>query len=428
MLKNSAFLILAFFCTAHAEFSGRVRGEGQLFLDKQIGSAPQGEAALNLEAEEHLALDETWKLKIEPRVRVSSVPHMADSFDGDMRDTLIEKKFRGLRVQAGSFLKVWEGTDGLNPMDIASVRNYRDPLNADSIASVGVNASYNFAEGWTIEALYVPWQTPTRLPGDNSPWWPRKTSLPVEVQNTQLLLPSGAPAVQIDHHETLNSALKDNAGGRLQYHAETWDASAAMFEGAAQIPIFQPILNGDLVESSPKTIIQLRNPVEVRPIEYRRRTWAAAGSKTLGSWIIRVAGRYDQPIGNEPLVPGWSEEIVGGFEHSFSVRSQNLTFVSEYAYEDQAPVTTSILASPDPFRRALLVGLRAPVTDDLLFFLSGIVDTEKGSSLARLNVTEKFGGHWSVGGTAEWLRGTDDTLLGLWKSQSRVAVNGTYQF
>ena len=423
-------LLMVLSASSHAEFSGRLKGEEEVFLQHQTSPVPQAETSLQIELEEHQVFWDSWKIKAEPRVRLSSAPRMTDSpIDGDLRDTLIEKKFSSyLHVQAGSFIKAWEGTDGLNPMDIASVRNYRDPVSADSIGSVGVALGGSFSEHFTWDALYVPWQTPTRLPGSNSPWWPRQTSLPLEANNAQLLLPTGGPQINVDHHETLNRALNDNIGGRAQFHGGSWDISAAMFEGAAQIPIFQPIINGDLIATVPKQIIRMSNPVEIRPIEYRRRTYAGSMVNNQQSWIFRLAGRYDQPIGNTPLLPGWSDQVVAGVEKTFNIHSQTVVLVTEFAYEDQAAASETILSSQDPFRRAILMGVRLPYSDDLLFYASGLMDVQKSSSIARINVQKKFGGHWSVEGTGEWIRGNDDSLLGLWKNQSRVIAGGTFQF
>jgi hypothetical protein len=428
-IKALIFFLISYSAICSAEFSGRLRGEEQGFFATQGAGTPQDESSLQIELEEHQVFWETWKFKFEPRVRLSSEPRMVDvPVDGDFRDTLIEKKIGSTHIQAGSFIKTWEGTDGLNPMDIATMRNYREPLNAENIGSVGLAASGSFIEDLSWEVLYVPWQTPTRLPGDNSPWWPHHTHLPLEVNNTQLLLPDNGPQYEILHHDVLNRALNDNYGGRLQFHQGAWDVSAAYFEGAAQIPIFQPLVNGNLVESSPRVVVKMANPVGIQPIEYRRRTYAASIVSTQQSWIFRWAGRYDQPIGNDSSLPGWSDQMVGGVEKTFAIHAQTVILLAEFTYEDQIAVTQNILASPDPFRRAILLGMRVPYSDELLFYLSGLMDVQNGSSLARFNVQRKFGDHWIVDGTAEWIHGSADTLLGLWQDQSRAIVGGTYQF
>jgi hypothetical protein len=427
------FVLLAVLCglsfTSHAEFSGRLRAEGQYFADPQEGEVSREENSLEIQLEEHASLSDSWRVRVEPRLRLSSVPRISDnSIDGDLRDSLTEKKFGSfLRVQAGSFIKTWEGTDGLNPMDIATVRSYRDPLNSENIGSAGLALGGSILESLSWDVLYVPWQTPARLPGNNSPWWPQRTALPLEVDNTQLLVPD-SPQYQVMHHETLNRALNDNFGGRLQLHRDQWDFSAAYFQGAAQIPIFQPIVSGNLIQTSPKFIVSMTNPILIRPIEYRRETVAAAAVYTRQSWIFRLAGRYEQPRGDDELVPGWHDQMVGGVERTLTVGNQMLVLLAQMSYEDKAKVTQSVLDSPDPFERALLLGMRLPYSDDLLFYLSGLIDLHKNSSLARFNVQKKIGGHWSVDGTFEWIRGGVDSLLGQWKNQSRGLVGARYQF
>ncbi|MGZ3723779.1 MAG: hypothetical protein ACXVA9_12640 [Bdellovibrionales bacterium] len=414
--------------TVHAEFSGRIRGEEQYFIEKQYGSASQAESSVQVELEEKQALGETWKFRLEPRVRFSTLTHPVDvPTDGDFRDTFAEKNFGFMRVQAGSFIKAWEGTDGLNPMDIASVHSLRDPLNAESIGSVGLAAIANVSESVSVDALYVPWQTPVRLPGNNSPWWPQRTSLPLESGKMKLLVPD-APEYDVPHHDSLNNALKDNYGARVQVHYSSWDFSVGAFEGAAQIPIFQPIISGNAIQTSPKLIVQMNNPIVVQPIEYRRRTISTSVVKTEQSWIFRLAARYDKPMGDDSRLPGHSEQAVAGVEKTFSVSNQTMIALVQFAYERKADVAQSVLNTPDPFERAILLGLRLPYSDDLLFFVSGLMDVKKSSSLARFNVQKKLGGHFSVDGTVEWIRGSEETLLGQWKTQSRAFLMGTYQF
>jgi hypothetical protein len=413
---------------AHAEFSGRLRGEGRYFVEKQYGATPRAEASLQVEAEERDKLTDDLKFRLEPRLRVSTLNRAVDvPVDGDFRDSLLEYKIDSVRLQAGSFIKAWEGTDGLNPMDIATMRSYRDPLNPDNIGSIGVAASGTVGENVSWDVLYVPWQTPSRLPGNNSPWWPQRTNLPLEAEGTRLLIPQ-EPEYEILHHDTLNHALENNYGGRVQLHYEGWDFSAAYFDGAAQVPIFQPIITGDLVQVSPVFVVQMTNPLVIHPIEYRRRTVAAGVVRTEGTWIFRLAGRYDQPIGDSLLLQSWSDQAVVGIEKTVNLELQSLIFVLQFAYEDQAKVKERVLDSPDPFARAVLFGMRLPYNDNLLFYLSGILDTKKDSSVTRLNVQRKFGEHWLAELTGEWIRGSDDSLLGQWKNQSRAFLSGTFRF
>lgn len=432
----SMVALLLIGAAAQAEFSGRIRLEEDSFVDTQPTDVHRSEESALIQFELHEKLGDSWRLRIEPNARLSSVPRITDSFDGDLRDTNLEYKSDWIRLQAGSFIKVWEGPDGLNPMDIASVRNYRDPFSGETIGSVGLAASGPIGENFSWDAIYVPWQTPVRLPGANSPWWPRSSSQSVFMAGTQFL-GSDSTEFQIDHHDARGDALLNNWGARAQFHFENIDLSGAFFSGASQVPVLAiQEISGNLLQSAPYQIIQLSG-IEFRPIEYRRRTAAAGATWTAHSWIFRLAGRYDQPVDGDLFLPGWSDQFVGSVEKTTSIGSQTVILSLAYAYENGAHQGEFIVNTADPFRRAILAGARIPFTDDLVLFVSGLYDVKNSAiykdraqiaSYAHVNLHRKLGSHWAVDGSFDWINGAQDSLLGLWSHEGRVFLAGQYQF
>jgi hypothetical protein len=411
------------------ETSGRLRLDENLFLHSQLSPVSQSQTNLTLEYERKSLLSENWRFLFEPRLHLSSVPHSVDTpIDGDFRDTSLEGKTHNLHIQVGSFIKQWEGTDGANPMDIATVKSYRDPINSESLGSWGVSLSGGEASLINWEAFYVPYQTTSRLPGENSPWLPRKTNLPLESDNEQLLIPPN-PTYEVQDHDEINDALKNNFGARLQTHLDNWDFALAGFEGAAQIPILQPIIQGTLIQTNPKTVIQMDNPIRLRPVEYRRRTIAGSVVSTKDSWVFRLAARHDQPIGNDPLLPSWSDQIVGGIEKTVTIFDQSVIFSLLYSHELQSDsAEQGVIANPDPYQRALLLGTRWPVREDLILFAGVLKDTRNDSFMTRWNLQKKLGDHLSWEGNLDWNQGPADTLFGIWQDQSRATLSTVYQF
>lgn len=430
MLTITAFLLsLSTFASDETEISGRLRLDEILFLHPQLSPVSQSQTNLTFEFESKNLLSKNWRFLFEPRLHLSPVPHLADSaIDGDFRDTYLEGKAQNQHIQLGSFIKQWEGTDGANPMDIATMKSYRDPINSESLGSWGISFSGDNENLVSWEAFYVPYQTTSRLPGENSPWLPRKTDLPLGSDNEQLLI-SQNPTYQIQAHDEINDALKNNFGARLQMHLDNWDFALAGFEGAAQIPILQPIIQGTLIQTSPKTIVQMDNPIRIRPVEYRRRTIAGSVVSTKDSWVFRLAARHDQPLGNDPLLPSWSDQIVGGIEKTFTILDENVIFSLLYSHELQADSTDQgVIANPDPYQRALLFGMRWPWREDLILFAGVLKDTRNDSFITRWNLQKKLGDHLSLEGNVDWNQGSADTLFGIWQDQSRATFSTTYQF
>ncbi len=430
-----AFLFLLSFLSgfskiAHAEISGRIHLQEDEFYESQI--APIGHLQDNVffELESKSKINDWMRVLVEPRAQVSSAGKLVDSgVDLNTRDTLIEIKVEDFHIQLGSFVKQWEGPDGFNPMDIATVKNYRDPFNTESLGSAGVNF-LGAGKRVSFDAFFIPWQTASRLPGENSRWLPRKTPFPLRSGLNTLLLPA-QPELQVMDHQVINSALKDNYGARVQFHGEAWDLSLAGYIGSAQLPFFKVHIVGDLVATLPdgSTITQLRNPIQLEPVEYSRHSFAAGFVSTLAdTWVLRIAGRFDRPVGNDPQLPGPSNQFVGGFEKTFIVSEQTLTLSLQYAYGQTLESPSGVLTITDPFKNAILYGVRLPIHDDLTLYYGGSWSHLIGATYNRIRFDKKLNDVFTIEFGGDLIRGPSDNLLGVWSAQSRASLGLMYQF
>ncbi len=420
----------AFSPSAKAEMSGRLHFEEDEFYESQIEPIDHLQDTIYFEFESKNNINDWARILFEPRVQFSSDPHLADApFDFNTRDTLVEFKLDDFHIQVGSFIKQWEGPDGFNPMDIGTVKNYRDPLAAENLGSAGINF---FSGGKNIswDAFYIPWQTPSRLPGENSRWLPRKTPFPLQSGQNTLLLPA-QPDLQVMDHQEINSARENNYGGRIQLHGESWDLSFAAYQGASQLPFFKVHIVGDLVATLPdgSTQIQLRNPIQLQPVEYLRQTFAAGFVSTISdTWVFRVAGRFDQPVGNDPQLPGPSDQFVGGFEKTFTVADQTVAVSLGYAYAQTLDPPSGVLTITDPFQNAILYGTRFPMGDKWIMYYGGLWSHRIGATYNRIRFERKLGESFTLDFGGDILRGPPDNLLGIWAAQSRASFGIQYHF
>ncbi len=423
LLFFSGFFIANF---ALADLSGRLKLEESAFLKSQSAPVNQNETSLLLELESKNKLSEHWRFRFEPHLRLSSSEKIiADPIDGDFRDTQFEAKWGTAHLQLGSFIKVWEGTDGLNPMDIASMKNLRDPFSGENLGSLGVAASGG-EKLITWDLIYIPQQTRSRLPGERSGWWPRKSSLPLQ-QDNQILLVPDQPAYEFLPRDERNHALQNNFGARLQLHGQSWDFSLAGFEGAAQTPLISPAISGVLISTSPQFIVQMTNPILIQAIDYRRRSSAAAFVYTGESWIFRTAGRHEESLGSDPILPSQYDQYVTGFEKTISLFKQNVIFVLQYAF-GKKPQSSGVLSAQNLFERAYLFGIRWPFNEQLLFSASGFYDTVKNSSYQRYALQRKISDAFSAELAAEQFTGPTDSLLGIWSNQNRASLGISFLF
>ncbi len=408
--------------------SGRLHFVAENYPSDRLSPASNFQDNLTVQFESRSVLNPHWQFRFEPDLRVSSRGELSEvPLDLNSRDTQFEAKFETLRLQLGSFTKVWEGPDGYNPMDIASMKDYRDPLAPEVLGSLG--ATIAGGEGhFTWDFLYVPYQTSSRWPGAQSRWLPRRTGLPLETRDVGVVVPD-QPLYQVGSHESLNEALRNNVGGRMQVHLGASDFSLAGFEGAAQVPLLRATLEGDLVQLSPKLIIKLKNPIQIQPVDYRRRTLAFGWtSSAIDTWVLRLAGRHDQPLGENLLLPSWSQQWVGGIEKSVTLFDQQSVFSLQYAYGAKPETPPGPLSIQDPFQSTLLYGARIPVSETLLFSYAGLWEHVHGTTYQRLHGEKKIGEHWVVDAGADLISGPPDSLMGLWADEQRISLGAQFQF
>ncbi len=423
-------LIFGFATLVQAEISGRIHFVEDEFYEAQAFPIEHLQNNLSFELESKNKLSDSTRILIEPRIQFSSTPGLVDSgIDFNTRDSLFEFKSNDFHLQIGSFIKQWEGPDGFNPMDIATVKNYGDPLNTESLGSAGINLS-DGSKSFTWDAFYIPWQTHSRLPGENSRWLPRRTPFPLKSNLNTLLLPT-QPQLQVMDHQEINFALENNFGLRLQFHGKDWDYSIAAYQGAAQLPFFRVHIVGDLVATLPdnSTITQLRNPIQLLPVEYLRQSFAMGFVSTLSdTWVFRIAGRFDQPIGEDPQLPGPSDQFVGGLEKTYTLSGQTLTLSLQYAYGQTLESPSGVLTITDPFKNAFLYGMRYPISDELTMYFGGSWSHLIGATYHRIRFDKKLSDAFTLELGGDLIRGPPENLLGVWSAQSRANLGLAYQF
>ncbi len=424
------FLILLLFelsSLAQADFSGRAHLQFENYLGPQVSPIKSDQQNLTLEIESKHSFSENFQIRFEPQLKISIAEKLVDvSLDYNLRDSQIEANFSALHFQIGSFIKAWEGPDGYNPMDIATMKSYRNPFAPENLGSLGISLAGGESQV-TWETQFIPWQTAPRLPGENSRWLPRKTSLPLSDGSTSVLAPEN-PEFQIATHQSLNEALRNNFGGRIQFHGKAWDLSLAAFVGAAQLPVSKVALKGDLIQIDPP-IIQLNNPIQLQPVDYRRRTLALGiVSSAQETWIYRLAGRHDQPLGDDVVLPTWTEQFVGSMEKSLEIFQQMAVLSLGYSYGRSPQLPSGPLTIQDPFQASLLYGARLPIGDNLLLVYSGLWEHRHNAAFNRLKAERKISEHFILDFSLDQIQGPANSLFGFWTNQSRASLGLLLQF
>jgi hypothetical protein len=334
-----------------------------------------------------------------------------------------EPTFAWLKV--GFLTMKWEGTDGLNPMDIASMKDWSDPLLTETRAS-GAIAIGKSGDNYDIELAYIPLQTMWLLPGTKSPWLPRRFNFPLRTNDFEVRLPD-----KVEYHYTddleLNNPRRNNIASRVQLRGALGDLALAYYDGLADSPAIEPTLDVTLIKGPPNPIYQLTSPANLTAVAYRVRTAAGFASHAFGQWIFRVSSRYDQPLGDDSHLPEWSQNTVAGFERSFEIGSNTWTAILQGAWV-RAPESASLLSVKDVFNQTVLFGLRAPMGENWTAMISGFKSTKDSSYYAKGELGYRFSDHWRTDGSLELLDGPSTTLLGVYGANDRamISLSGVY--
>ncbi len=408
-----------------AESRANISAEEVFFISKPENPAHQNEERVKGEYDQRFYQrgKSRWSFRTHVNTQISSQAATNDEqFFFDPTNVYFEYADRNLYAQLGFFTLKWEGTDGVNPMDIASMKNWSDPLGSKTRASAGIHVG-NSTDLVDWELAYIPLQTSSQLPGDDSAWWPRNNNLPLRTSDVELRLPD-----QVDYkvkpRGEMSDARRNNFALRLQTHRDFGDMALAYYQGAAQTPLVVPTLNVVPISVSPKVIYQLQSPIELVPSDYRVSSTAGFFSSTIGSTIIRASSRYDQPLGDVRNLTTWSQQTVAGFEHPIGANTvailQGLWFHN--------PRGGSLVSIQDVFDKSVLMGLRIQPADTWTILFAAIQSTHDSSSFASVEVTKAFENGWGINAGAQSLQGPKNSLLGVLSKNDRATIEVTRAF
>lgn len=421
-MKSAAVLavLLSYSSFAFGEARGYTAIESRSFILQQPEPVKQHELRLLGEYDNTFSAEKYFSLKVHPYFQVSTRPEAwGADYILDPRELYLAAEHESYYIQGGYFTLVYEGTDGINPMDIASMKYWGDPLAPITKASAGIHAGYT-GNMFEFEAAYIPNQSPSTLPGEESAWYPRRVRFPLRSENIELLLPDKVDYILLNRQD-IDHAFLHNYTARVQMRTDYGDAAAAYFEGAADTPLIVPTLDVIPISVSPKEVYQLQSPLRITPRHYRRRTVAGLVTVPVGEWIFRVASRYDAPLGSAKNFTTYSGESVLSIERSVTNNTEDLvTFILQGAIVE-APESTSLISIQDLLDKSVLLAMRWPMGDYWTTQLSALRSFSDESMFYTAQVTRTFATQWSGKLLFEILEGPPQSVMGLYDGNDRVS-------
>jgi len=313
------------------------------------------------------------------------------------------------RLKLGYSYRSWEGTDVINPMNLLSSDNYRDPMHSRKQSGYGV--FYDDAIGnWEWDATYLFQQSTPLLPEEESPWWPRNLYLPTESDQLSLQIPENMRYRILDR-EVLDHAFENNWALRIQHHFDDFDLAVGAMEGLSPLPILSPLVNVAPIQIYPKEIYRLQSPIEIKPIFYRQRAVAGKLVWTLGDTIIRFSTNHVQPLGDDTRLPGWSDLYVIALERSFYFSGQMLTLLAQYM-DSRRPDAQGLSILTSLYEKSYFTGLRWAPNENWTVMLAFFQETKFHSYFFRPEINWRFEENWNLGLEGYFFEGSEESGLG----------------
>ena len=304
---------------------------------------------------------------------------------------------------------------------------YFDPLNSEKRGVPSVVYTHESGD-WRFEALYIPIQLPSILPGNNSRWLPRDVTYDREAGLTKVNLPDDLRYHYLDTNE-LDGSLHHNFGGRVEIRKSGLDLSAIFFQGAPNVPSIQPIIRGDVTYPGGQETLTVRPDVSLRPDYYWRRTVGGSAVFTLDSSIIRVEIANSDRITGPKSVPGWSQSAVVGLEHNVPIMAATLTLLAQVTAARYEISADNTVTSVDRiFDQSGLLGFRLSTSDEWVFTAAVLRENVNKGTFVQAKAEKKLADGVSGSVQGDIIEAPPGTPLGSYTRNDRIGLGLTLFF
>lgn len=353
-----------------------------------------------------------WKFKSDLMIRTDFIARDNEEFFQLIpRNFYLHRKYGSVHFKFGLQTMAVDGPDIINPADIVHAKNWVDPTAPLTMGSPGLSFSLE-KKDWNWELLYVPRQLTNALPGEHSPWLPRKNRLPIESESLTVEVPDNVQYQYLDPIE-VGKALDHNVALKVQTKSENFEAQALYFNGVSQSPFLLTKVQGSLLSLNPDVIL-VDSPVKLQPLYYRHQAFAGTFVVPFESWALRGGINWLRPEGSDKRVPEETTLMVVGLEKSVETSMGLVTGIFDYIRQKrQNENQLSFLRSI--FEEAISGGLRVPFGEETTFMGGGIYDLVGHSSLLKFNINHRLTNSWSVDLGAQFLQGPENSLLGIYQ-------------
>jgi len=307
--------------------------------------------------------------------------------------TIVRGRFT---IDVGTQFIRWGKTDILNPTDRFAPRDFLNVFDADFLPVTGVRLSVQVQRSDTIEAVWLPRFTPSRIPLYDQRW----TVVPESVPQL-LIVDAGAhfPA-------TSQTGIRwSHVGDRLEY-------SASVFDGVNHLPNITVVIARDTLRPE-VDLSRLYPPMRAYGADFAMPTrWVTV--KGEAAYFTTRSTSTDEYV----LYVIQLERQMGEW-----------VFVGGYSGEWITEVRAGLAFAPDRGVTSAVVG-RATYTIDpnrTVAFETAVRRTLDGAYV-KAEYSQARGQHWRATVAGTLIRGEPDDFIGQYRRNSNATVTLRYSF
>jgi hypothetical protein len=369
----------------------RVIGDALVREDVFVKAAPwiQFAGGVDLRASSHDEVDERWTIDASDRgVRR---PRLS------VRRASATMARAWLTVDVGKQFIRWGKTDIVTPTDRFAPRDFVRVVDIDFIAVTGARAVVQLG-GDTLDLVWVPRFTPSRIPLPNQRWTvipPQAEGVPIV--NQSAAMPSGS-----------------QTGARWSHVGEYLEYSASFFNGFNHLP--------NINANARWTAEPLSVEIDVTRVYPALRAYGADAAVPTRWFTVKGEASY------------FTSKTASADEYVLYViqlerQSGEWLFVGGYAGEIVTERRAAMTFAPDRGLARSFVG-RASYTIDpnRTVAVEGVVRQNGQGVWATAEYSEARGAHWRVTAKGSLIRGDADDFLGQYRLNSHVTLALRYSF
>ncbi len=365
-------------------------------------------------------------------------PSKNERYFWDIQEGYMQLQFLPWTIQLGQNVQTWGDTDVFNPLDVVNARRYFDPFRSEKLGAPTLLVKREW-ESFFFEAIYIPRQRETLLPGEESRWLPRDVYRSrrfegVDIGGGQTLsgninLPSDM-RYHYNKPSVLSAVLNDNFGARMKFRFSGFDWTIAGFQGAATTPsvnLDNPTTFSIYVRPGATSVdLNVQPDIFLKALYYKTRMVGTSFVWVLGDFLVKGASAHTAILSNaeDGLLPKETWENALGLERTFGLGSGSLTALAQGTYVKRPEkLDTNSVSLTRMFDRAAMAGLRWAPNERLTVLASVLYDIHYKGHLehAEIGYKLKDGLLGKLG--ADMLDGKAETPLGTYRRNDRVFIS-----